>query len=352
MNKYEVTWKDIAVNLRKLGLESGSIVLVHSSLSSFGYVIGGAEAVIKALLEVVGRDGTVLVPTLTGSIRDGPENPPIFSLNKPCWTGIIPEKFRKMATAIRSLHPTHSVAVIGPEAERLIKGHEKCETPCGECSPYVKLARLDGYILFLGVTLDSNTTFHAAEELAKVRYHLQPEPIRSRIILPYGEKVVEGKIHAYGTPRAFGILEDRLLKENILVRGKIGKATIRLVKAKEMLDYTVKLLKKDELALVKRKSVDIWSIIEAVKIASSEGIILRLLYYVPEEAVVQLDNNRLIIKGIEQKGIIGQYTVENLSLRLNQQVEKLKLEGGALYWLRISSEKTRVNFEILNTFEL
>jgi len=352
MIRYEVTWKELAEGLRELGLESGSIVLVHSSLSSFGYVVGGAEAVIKALLMVVGEDGTVLVPTLTGSIMDCPENPPIFSLDKPCWTGKIPEKFRKMPGAVRSLHPTHSVAAIGPEAEQLLKGHEECETPCGECSPYVRLARLGGYILFLGVTLDSNTTFHAAEELAEVRYHLQPEPVRSRIILPHGEKVVEGRIHAYGTPRAFGDMEEKLHAEGILVRGKIGRATVRLVKANEMLDYTVKLLKKDELALIRRKSVDVWSITEAIKIASSEGIVLRLLYYVPEGAVVQLSNNRLVITGVEQKGIIGSYAVENVTLKLNRQVEDLKLKGGNLYWLRISGKNARVFFEILDVFEL
>lgn len=224
--------------------------------------------------------------------------------------------------------------------------------PAGECSPYVRLARLGGYILFLGVTLDSNTTFHAAEELAEVRYHLQPEPVRSRIILPRGEKVVEGRIHAYGTPRAFGDLEEKLHTEGILVRGKIGKATVRLVKAKEMLDYTVKLLKRDELALVRRKSVDIWSITEAIKIASSEDTVLRLLYYVPEGAVVQLSNNRLAIKGVEQRGLIEQFTVEDVTLKLNQQVEELRLEGGGLCWLRISGKNARVFLEILDMFEL
>lgn len=206
--------------------------------------------------------------------------------------------------------------------------------------------------MFLGVTLDSNTTFHAAEELAEVRYHLQPEPVRSRIILPHGEKIVEGRIHAYGTPRAFGDLEEKLIAEDILVRNKIGKATVQLVKAKEMLNYTVELLKRDELALVRRKSVDVWSITEAIKIVGSEDTMLRLLYYVPEGAVVQLSNNRLAIKGVEQRGLIEPFTVEDLTLKLNQQVEELRLEGGGLHWLRISSKNARVFLEILDMFYL
>ncbi len=39
--------------LRGLGLGAGDLVVVHSSLSSFGWVDGGADAVIDALLAAV-----------------------------------------------------------------------------------------------------------------------------------------------------------------------------------------------------------------------------------------------------------------------------------------------------------
>ena len=58
---------DISDDLASLGLRAGHHVLVHSSLSSLGHVDGGAETVVRALLDVVGPTGTVLVPTLTGS---------------------------------------------------------------------------------------------------------------------------------------------------------------------------------------------------------------------------------------------------------------------------------------------
>ena len=92
--------KEIIINgLKELGLKQGDTVLVHSSLSSFGYVDGGADTVIDALLETVGKEGTVLVPTLTGSEHLSAENPPVFDVrNTPCWTGKIPETFRKRAS--------------------------------------------------------------------------------------------------------------------------------------------------------------------------------------------------------------------------------------------------------------
>src|SRR5919201_6383296 len=98
----------IVSDLRALRLEAGALVLVHSSLSSLGWVESGAQTVIDALLEAVSPDGTVLVPTLTGTIQDGPEHPPIFDPRAtPCWTGIIPETFRRLPSTRRSSHPTH-----------------------------------------------------------------------------------------------------------------------------------------------------------------------------------------------------------------------------------------------------
>ncbi|NOX44142.1 MAG: AAC(3) family N-acetyltransferase, partial [Caldiserica bacterium] len=64
-----VTKDDIVRGLRELGLEVGAIVGVHSSLSSFGYVEGGADAVIDALLEVVGEEGTVVMPTHSANLE-------------------------------------------------------------------------------------------------------------------------------------------------------------------------------------------------------------------------------------------------------------------------------------------
>jgi len=65
----------IGDGLRALGLGAGDLVVVHSSLSSFGWVDGGADAVIDALLAAVAPGGTVVMPTLTFGPYT-PENPP------------------------------------------------------------------------------------------------------------------------------------------------------------------------------------------------------------------------------------------------------------------------------------
>ncbi len=56
---------DMAEGLRSVGLARGPVVLRHSSLSRVGFVEGGGEAVVDALLEVVG----LLVPRM----REDPE---------------------------------------------------------------------------------------------------------------------------------------------------------------------------------------------------------------------------------------------------------------------------------------
>ena len=79
-----VTKATVVEGLRRLGLGPGDVVLVHSSLSSLGVVLGGAEAVVDALLEAVSPGGTVMVPTLTGSPLDR-LRPPVFDPQRtPC----------------------------------------------------------------------------------------------------------------------------------------------------------------------------------------------------------------------------------------------------------------------------
>lgn len=240
-----LTKQDIIAGLQTLGLGTGQSVLVHSSLSSFGHVEGGADTVIDALQETVGSSGTVLVPTLTGSESLSPDNPPVFDpVNTPCWTGRIPETFRQRSGAIRSLHPTHSVAAIGADAQALTADHIDSLTPCDNLSPYAKLAQSDnGYILLIGVNHQSNTTMHHVEELVGVQYHMQPGLARARIRVDGQEIVRHVMLHAYGNPRHFNIMEPLYLERGIQRSGQIGQAALRLIHARRMVEITAQALR-------------------------------------------------------------------------------------------------------------
>ncbi len=160
---------DIIAGLERLGIGRNSIIMVHSSLSSFGRVDGGAEAVIEALQAAVGVDGLVIMPThaycFTGRLGVTGYDP----LRTPSETGTVPAAFWKRAEVLRSLHPTHSQAAWGNRAAEVLADHDH-RAAVGADSPLHRAAQWGGTILQFGVTHTTNTTIHLAESLAEVPY--------------------------------------------------------------------------------------------------------------------------------------------------------------------------------------
>jgi aminoglycoside 3-N-acetyltransferase len=248
----EVTRERLAADLRRLGPVDGQTVLVHSSLSRLGRVVGGAEAAVEALLDAVGPSGTLLFPTLTGARQDGPDCPPSIDLRAtPCWTGRIPETARQRPAALRSLHPTHSVAAIGPAAERYASGHELAETPCDRHSPYGRLIDERGFILLLGATQSSNTTLHCLEELAEVPYHLQDDWTVGTVVDARGRAhAVRNRLHLWRWRRDFEKVDRPLADAGALALAHVGLAETRLVPARALHDTLLPRLLADPLYLL------------------------------------------------------------------------------------------------------
>src|SRR6187551_3686776 len=98
-----------------IGLASGDAVVVHASLRAVGL---DANDVIEALLEAVGPDGLVVMPTFTYANES-------FVPDLPGRTGTLAEVFRRRPDALRSAHPTYSVAAVGADAAELVDGHEQ-----------------------------------------------------------------------------------------------------------------------------------------------------------------------------------------------------------------------------------
>ncbi|MGB9717232.1 MAG: aminoglycoside N(3)-acetyltransferase [Thermoproteota archaeon] len=348
MQKFEFTKQEIVRDLVKIGVEEGDILLVHSSLSSIGYVPGGAETLIDALLESVGEDGTIVVPTITGQIFDSPENPPSYSRNKPCWTGMVPETLRKREEACRSKHPTHSVAAIGGKARSIIEGHEGAETPCGKGTPYLKIPELGGKILFIGASLESNTSFHAVEELAKLYYHLQPEPTLCRIEMD--GNVVEKRcfLHAYGTPRAFEEKKEELVKHGVARIGYIGRARSILVDARKIIEFTLRKIEEDRLYLVNKEHVDLWSVSSSISLIRENRFnSVKISLYVPRKASVKFSENCMVVRGVRMKMSGLNLTECVLETRL-KTVGKLELQGGYNYWMRFKKAGQGIGIEVLD----
>jgi aminoglycoside 3-N-acetyltransferase len=174
------TVRSLSVDLRALGVASGGVVLLHSSLRSLGFVVGGAQAVVQALLDVVGSDGTLVVPTHTSDNSDPVDwqHPPVPeswwpvireqapgfdpALSRSRSMGVIAESVRTWPGALRSNHPWVSFAAVGAHAADVTADHQ-LDDALGERSPLGAVYRLDGSVLLLGCGYDSNTSLHLGE---------------------------------------------------------------------------------------------------------------------------------------------------------------------------------------------
>ena len=170
----------LSADFSKLGVSAGDVLMLHASFKSLGYVAGATQAVVEALLAVLGPDGTLVVPTHTSEnsdpanwqhppvppawwpvIRD--EAPAFDPLRTPSrWMGAIAETVRTWPGARRSDHPQVSVAALGAHADEIVSEH-RLDDALGEHSPLGAIYRLDGKVLLLGCGHSSNTSLHLSE---------------------------------------------------------------------------------------------------------------------------------------------------------------------------------------------
>lgn len=247
-----VSLGEISDSLRDLGISEGDALLVHSSLSSFGHVQGGADTVIMALEESVGESGALLMPSFpSGSEYELVRKDMVFDVCKtPSEMGAITEYFRKMERVKRSLHPTHSLAGWGSKSKQILEGHEKCIVSCGPASPFEKFCCQRGKILLIGVDHRVNTTLHYIENvngaptLSSFLFH--------PIVIDYDDKkiTVPTYPHLPGLPRAYQEVEP-ILKENGIQRQiKIGASILRIVEALDMARLIGGIIREDPLFLI------------------------------------------------------------------------------------------------------
>jgi aminoglycoside 3-N-acetyltransferase len=166
---FAFTPADLQRALLHLGVLPGDVLMVHSAFDRFFGFHGGPVDVIRALQEVVGPGGTLMMPTIPfqGTAVEYALGDPVFDARQTVSRmGLITEVFRRAPGVVRSVHPTHSVAAWGSKADAIIAGHELADTPCGRLTPYAKLLDYDGKILLAGVPPSTMTfAYFVAEDL-------------------------------------------------------------------------------------------------------------------------------------------------------------------------------------------
>ena len=253
------TVASLKADLHALGVTPGMVVLAHSSLSAMGWVCGGPVAVILALQEALGPDGTLVMPTHTSDLTEPSrwENPPVpeswwpvIRESMPAFDpdltptramGVIPETFRKQAGVLRSDHPHVSVCARGPRAQEITADHSLANG-LGEDSPLGRLYDLHAHVLLLGVGHEHNTSMHLAEyraDYATKRTIEDGAPAAAGWVAFSEFETDSSDFDRVG--------EDYLQSEagHAVRRGRVGLADSQLMPQRDVVDFAVSWLEKN-----------------------------------------------------------------------------------------------------------
>lgn len=260
MERKIVLKKDIMEALKEIGVSKGQSIMVHTSLSSLGFVCGGAQVVIEALLESVGEEGTIMMPTqswknldpTTGVHWEEPEEwwqsirdhwPAYDKKITPTNTmGAVAEMFRTWPGTERSEHPARSVAAWGKYAEYLTKDHDLSNI-FGEGSPIGKLYELDGYVLLIGVGYDKNTSLHLAD--VRAEYPGKHNCTEYSAIMENGKRVWKAYDTLFVDGEDFEKIGEAFEAEHKVWKASLGNGMVTLMRQRDVVDFAVKWIERN-----------------------------------------------------------------------------------------------------------
>ncbi len=248
-NDREITADDFAAALQKLGVRKNMKMVVHSTFSSLGNVVGGAEACCEQLQLAIGENGVLMMPAFTFQVYLPGTYAEAYDVrNSPSKVGILTEVFRKMPGVYRSFDPCHSFAVWGKNAEKYVAQHHLYPTIDPEHSPLGMLYHEGGMVLTIS-SASSVTFMHLVEEMCQARCCGKRDE-EYRTILPDGQEVKTrawswrsftcGDCPANRTGEIFSLLRKRGQLREVILNG----AALKLFAMEDYFHAYRKLMKK------------------------------------------------------------------------------------------------------------
>ena len=246
---------DIKAALKEVGVKKGQVVMVHTSLRSLGYVCGGAQSVIETLLEGVGEEGTIMMPTQSWKNLD-PKTGVYWQEPKEWWSvirenipaydkritptntmGTVAEMFRQWSGTLRSDHPARSVAAWGRYAQYLTENHDMSDI-FGDSSPIGRLYELDGYVLLIGVGYDKNTSLHLAD--VRADYPGKHTVIESSAIQINGQRIWKSYETLAVDGEDFSAIGEAFEQTGQVCHALLGNGILSMMRQRALVDFAVK----------------------------------------------------------------------------------------------------------------
>lgn len=235
---------------RRIGITSGMIIELHISMSKIGFIVGGAQTLIDALLEVLGYNGTLIMPMQCAENSEPsrfeypPVSPELFKTyrkNMPAYSpldsetsgmGKVSENLRRRSKSVISEHPNMAFVAIGKYA-KLLCNNQNLEYGLNELSPLGRLYELKASALMIGVDYDNLTCLHLAEYKSEIR----PVIINGAAIKEEGNR----KFRKYldlniDSDDGFIDIGKNLERKGLVGLDRIGNANVKLLRVDVAID--------------------------------------------------------------------------------------------------------------------
>lgn len=254
----KVTPDELTAGFECLGLSEGDSVIAHASLDAIRAVDGGAAVVLHRLLGVLGKGGTLLMPTFTSVTRHATAHE---NFTKPgCWCeghedrhlpfipelqpdrniGAIAQRLCSWPSSRRSNHPAYSFVAVGKRGDELVRDYS-LDDPL---LPIKRFLKQDAKVLVVGVGFDSVTAIHAAEQLS-----LQAKFVRERALTFTSKGRTWVEVTTLGCSNGFEKLKAELGGKDSR-QAMIGTAVSQVYSMKKLLERAGSLIEEQPRALL------------------------------------------------------------------------------------------------------
>ena len=245
----------LRAQLVKMGIREGDTILLHSAYRPANGFIGTPQALIQALLSLLGDSGTLAMMSMpyTTSTKEYLSSGACFDVRStPSKMGIVTEVFRRSG-AQRSLSATHPILAVGAKSSWLLDGHSDCLYPCGPGSPLERMLQDRGKMVFFDLPFIGFTFFHYIEHRLKDRLPFDlydPMPIAANFLDHQG-KMRQSKVFVFSDAavktRRVDLITRYMRRRRTCSWQRIGNTLLDVATRADTLDAAEKLVSESKL---------------------------------------------------------------------------------------------------------